>query len=367
MKRIKLFLIFICTTLSIKAGEDIKLSGRIILDGGAFCNAPSNFKNSASITDVRLAAKGSFLPDWYAKIDVGFAKNKAALKDAFIQYRTNNHIFRGGYMLGYLGMDNSASTTDYLFHTGANMDETFYFARRTGLSYTYSGHTFYSSIGAFMGDGLDFSNDEQPGYSLTGRMVYHCVNSQRSLHLGTGALFNRPNLNIKTDKRAITFESKGVTYLNSPQLLGTTIEGVKSQVHLNLEGLYYDSRYFLQSEYQLVKVAQDINGTFSAQGGYIEGGVLLMGKHYGYDNTDALMVTPQDDKSLLLVVRSNITQLNNHSIRGGMQKDVSIGVNYYINRNVSLKLNYSHLWLDENSRIGENDFSMIQSRLQVKF
>lgn len=71
------------------------------------------------------------------KIDVGFASNKVSLKDAFVQKKWGNNNFRIGYMLGMCCIEQSASTNDYVFMTGANAAETFYLGRRVGVSYTF--------------------------------------------------------------------------------------------------------------------------------------------------------------------------------------------------------------------------------------
>ena len=77
-----------------------------------------------------VTGKADFGDGWYTKLDVGFASNKVRLKDAFLQKTKNGHMLRIGYMIGMFSLDQSVSTNDYLFMTGANVAEIFYPGRR---------------------------------------------------------------------------------------------------------------------------------------------------------------------------------------------------------------------------------------------
>lgn len=370
MNKIIISIIFyLCLSLQIKAEWNYKLGGRLFVDGGTFLSAPSGFNSNVRITDLRLTGKLSSSDGWYTKLDVGFAKNKIDLKDAFLQRQWREHLFRAGYMIGMFSLDQSSSTNDYLFMTGANIAETFYPGRRVGLSYTYSGNSYYTSMGLFFGDGLNFTEKIKQGNNATLRMVYRPLNKRGKLfHIGSGALYKTPDMNQETGMSVISTKTKGTTYLAIPALLDLNVDKVKRQYQWNVETLLQYNRGFLQAEFMKMWINRtDGLSTYTADGGYIEGGLLLRGKSLAYDQTDALPVCPDEPQSILVFGRFNCTNLNHSSLKCGKQYDVSLGVNYYMNNHIIVRFNYSYLWLDKFSVFWKNNFSILQTRLQVKF
>ncbi|MCC8142496.1 MAG: OprO/OprP family phosphate-selective porin [Tannerellaceae bacterium] len=350
---------------------DWKLSGRLFIDGGAYVNSPPELHNDMHISEIRLGTKMRYQTHWYAKIDIGFANNKVALKDAYLQYSKEDNYFRAGYMLGFFSMDQSTSTNDYVFHTGSNITETYYPGRRTGISYTRSVENYYCSFDGFMGDGLTRAETIKPGYNFTGRYVWRPINQEAHVfHLGTGALFRIPDKDTETGKRPLSLKTKGVTYMPSVQLLDLSLEDVDNQSQTNVEYLFFHRKWLLQGEYLLMKVKQP--GTlpgYTSHGGYLMAGFLLKGNAYGYDLLDALPEMPVEPRSLLLACRYNYTNLNDkHSqLYGGRQHDISAGLNYYVNAYISTRLNYTHLWMDKHSTLRKNNIHIPQARLQIRF
>lgn len=370
-----LVLIFLFTIPVFAASEstpiDWKLSGRLLLDGGAYIQSPKSLHAGAHISDIRLAAKVRIYSNWYTKIDVGFANNKVALKDAYTEYGIDGNYFRAGYMLGFYSIDQSTSTNDLIFNTAANVAETFYPDRRIGISYTRSLPSYYISAGVFCGDGLSFSETTRPGYNFSGRIVWRSVNASEQLfHIGIGALYKVPDKDTETGKQQIRLKSKGVTYIPSARTLDLTFENAKDQFQSNAECLLFQKKWLFQTEFLYNRIRQkDLSPSYSAHGGYILGGFLLKGEKYGYDALDAIPMMPEDPHSILLACRYNYTNLNDFSskITAGSQHDLSIGINYYFNKYISSRLNYAHLWLDQHSSLGKCQFNMMQVRLQVRF
>lgn len=75
-------------------------------------------------------------------------------------------------------------------------------------------------------------------------------------------------------------------------------------------------------------------------------------------------------KSLELCSRFNYLTLNDGkaAIWGGEQKDISVGLNYYINKYIGVKLNYSYMMPGANIKeISNQNFSVVQGRFQFIF
>lgn len=348
-------------------GISVKLGGRLFVDGGFFTETACPAYARMGITEVRLTGKMNLPGDWYTKIDVGFAGNKVSLKDAFAQKTWGSNMFRAGYMLGMCSIEQSSSTNDLVFMTAANAAETFYLGRRVGITYTHSRDNYYLSAGGFCGDGLASSDKIVPGYNMTVRGVFRPLNKEgERLHVGLGGLYRKPDREKTLTYGSACFQSNGVTYLSVPSVLEVGVDRVKHTFQWNVEVVYLSRRYFLQGEYLSMNVQRAEAACYQPWGAYLQGGFLIKGSFFNYDEWDALPLTPKEDKSLLLSGRINITTLNDGLVRGGLQKDVTVGLNYYMNKYVILKLNGSVVRTEEKEGL-KKTFGVLQTRLQVRF
>lgn len=350
---------------------DIRLSGRLFLDAGFFMNNPEEVHSGTHLPEIRLGGKIKIGSHWCSKIDIGFSNGKVSLKDAYLEYGKNENYFRAGYMLGFYSIDQSTSTNDLVFNTPANVAETFYPGRHTGISFTRSVMNYYLSFGVFPGDKLNYAETTKPGYNLSGRGVWRPVNDGYDLvHIGTGMTFRKADLDKETGKRSLRLKSKGVTELTVPAFLEIEFEDSRYQTQNNIEYLQYRGKWMVQSElmstYIRMESAQD---NFTGYGGYLQGGFLLKGNRYGYDETDALPVMPVEKGSLLLLARVNYTHLNNKRNHwyGGTQKDLSAGLNYYFNQYISTRLNYNLILTDRHAALGKQSIHIVQARIQIRF
>lgn len=374
LKKALFFCFFILFLPNIVANEpdkfELKMTGRLFIDGGFFLNSPAELSNKTHLSELRLGTKLRY-QDWYSKVDIGLSNNKVGLKDAYIEYNWRNSYFRGGYMLGFYSLDQCVSTNDYIFHTGAPIAETFYPGRRTGISYTYSANAIYASTGAFLGDNLVTDANTEAGYNYAARVVWrphHTVGDV--FHIGSGFLYKVPNKDLESGLRPFNLTNKGGTYMPLPALNKIEFMNVRYQTQANVECLIQQQRWFVQGEYLWMNIQQEgMKLSYLAQGGYIQGGYLIKGTTYGYDMLDALAVNPVSPHSILLACRINISNLNGHKTKqyGGVQRDITVGVNYYFNRYLSSRLNYSHLWLDKYSLLGRCQINQVQIRLQAQF
>lgn len=355
--------------LLLKSQVKYNLGGRLFIDGGSFIASPNNFNSGISITDLRLTGKVALEDDWSVKLDVGFAYNNVSLKDAFIQkINGHKHLFRLGYMIGMFSLDQSSSTNDYLFLTGANVAETFYPGRRIGIAYTYFSPCYYISVGAFCGDGLNFQKTIKQGFNFTLRGVYRpIIKDDKLLHFGIGGLFRHPDRNIETNERTVVFRSRGVTYQNVPYILDECIKDVNTEFQYNIEMIGHCGKFFFQAEYLQMYINSMIGIKYKAKGGYAEGGLFLLGKNFKYDVMDAMQICPNEVNSLALFGRFSYTDLDDIVWKGGNQYDVSLGMNYYLNKNIIFRINYSYLWTNKNAAVPSETWNMLQTRVQIKF
>lgn len=106
---------------------------------------------------------------------------------------------------------------------------------------------------------------------------------------------------------------------------------------------------------------------YTAQGAYVQCSWLLLGRDYLYDEEAACPGRPEG-KSLELCTRFNYPTLNDAGMEGGKQKDISVGLNYYMNKHIAFKLNYSYFISGAHVKeVDKANFSVLQGRFQFVF
>lgn len=350
--------------------ESIKVGGRIYFDGGIYNRAPDGFVSSVKLPDTRLGTKIYFENDWLAFVSLGFVDNKVNIKHVYLQKRyEKKHVFRLGHQFGYTGIDQTSGTVASFFSTDAPIANSFYSGRRLGLVYTYDSFPLYMCLGGFVGDKLQQDEGYEPGYSLTGRFIYRQMEDKNHLfQIGFGGMYKVPDINKETDQRYFSLVGKAGTMLASKNIMKAEFENVKSIEQLNAEILTYSGKFYLQGEYEICKVnGNELTPSFRADGGYVMVGYLLRGENWGYNQTNAISSMPTDKNSLVAACRFNLSNFNDGILKYGLQKDISVGLDYYSDSHISFKLNYSYYFLDKNTLIGNNNFSLLQCRMQVVF
>lgn len=350
--------------------DKIKIGGRIHLDGGIYNGAPDGFAASLKLPDTRLGAKVSFENNWSTVINLGFAENKLMIKHVYIQkiYR-QKHVFRLGHQFGFTGMDQTSGSNDYFFNTNAGIASTLSSGRRIGMTYTYDSFPLYTSLGGFAGNKLQQDKGYEPGYSFTGRFLYRQMRDKNHLfHIGFGGMYKVPDINTETNNRYFSLTGKASTRITATPIIKAEFENIKSLEQLNAEILAYSGKYYFQGEYEMCKInGQETTASFIGKGGYIQFGYLIRGENWGYNRTNALSTMPTDKNSLLAVCRLNVSDFNDGLLKYGLQKDISLGLNYYYDTHISFKINYSYYFLDKNTLLGNDDFGLLQCRMQVRF
>ena len=373
MKKIKLLPLLLIIPCQALLGQTDKLNwrlgGRLHFDGAGYISSPDSLSHQLDIVDLRLGGKFT-MGDWYVNIDVSYSGNKVSVKDAFVQYSKFNNYFRAGHQYVFTGIEQANSSNDLLLNaisnTGAMLDN----GRRLGFTYTRALPSYYFTAGLFVGDDIHVRSTVQQGYSTVARGVWRPINKEFSLfHVGASAYYKEPNQLKGTDIKNITFSNRGVTRAKGPDFHYLSINNAKNQVQLVSELYGFQGKWMVQGEYFWSRVNRVAMPAYKVHGGYLEAGYLIKGNHFGYDQVDAFPTLPTDRGSLLLVARYNSSHMNDHKadLYAGNQQDFSLGLDYFYNKYLSTRLNYSYVKLDKYSTFGKQDIHVIQCRLQFRF
>jgi phosphate-selective porin OprO/OprP len=68
-----------------------------------------------------------------------------------------------------------------------------------------------------------------------------------------------------------------------------------------------------------------------------------------------------------ILIRYDGINLNDAGIYGGCFSDVSLGTNYFINKFIAVKFNYTRLMPGKTAIGGDDGFNLFQARMQFSF
>lgn len=340
-----------------------RLIGRVFFDGGFFLNDTTGLDNSFQVNDIRLGTQIKFLEHWEAKIELGYGDSKISLKDVYLNYKEGNHSLRVGFHYEPFG-NARVGTSNFRFMTNAGSDKALGNKRKLGVSYSFNQKWFNFMGGVFSDGDIEKSKPVDQGYSLVAKLVGRpLMGDKKLIHIGVAPRFNNSgnevtfNAGIPTDLLAKSDNS----YLNAK------VDQVVNQWKIDLELILLYNKWYFQSQYFMAHVnrSKEVEN-YNGKGWYAQAGYMIIGAKHNYNAATGMIVNPAP-KSLELLCRYNNVNLNDAGIRGGRMSDVTVGMNYFINKYVAAKINYSHMMIGNSSPMGGDDFGLIQARLQLSF
>lgn len=339
-----------------------RLMGRVFFDGGVFFNDNAGLGNGFQINDLRLGTQILFLQDWNVKIELGYGDEKISLKDVYINYKAGEHNIRLGYYHEPFGVDRIGST-NFKFIETSSADKTFGSSRKLGVSYIYN-QTYFNFMGGMFSDGnINKANQLNQGYTLSAKFIGRPVAGDgRLLHLAVAPRFSSNSEEIRFNGGVPTSLLSG----EDNRFVSATIDRVINQWKMEAELIAIYRKWYVEGHYLIAHVNRAGVENYNGQGGYVQGGYMILGEKQNYNPVTG-MVANAAPKSLEILCRYNRTNLNDAGIMGGRLSDVSVAMNYFINKYIAARINYVHVMTSDNTPAGADDFDLVQARLQFAF
>lgn len=340
------------------------LDNRVYFDGAYFFdkNTYNPIGNGVTIRRARFAVKAILHKNWYAELDLDFAGSQLELKDAYIKYTNDAGVFnvKAGHFREGFSME-TTTTSRYVTFIERSLPSKFSPSRHLGFQVNYiqtkyllTGGIHFNTIGdpeetEFSQDAnKDFGIDE--GYSFTGRVVYRpVIDNEKVLHIGTAASYRTPKTSAEIPY-SYRFSTRSISNINRKKYLDTDdILNVDNRTLFNVELAGAYKNIMFQSEY----FNNDIKRTeglskINLNGLYAQVGYLLGDGRYRYNRNEGEFTQPylgEKNGELEIAFRFDYLDLNDEvaGIYGGSANGYTLGLNYYVNTNVKLMLNYSYL------------------------
>lgn len=339
-----------------------RLIGRVFFDGGVFMNDTLGWGNAFQVHDVRLGTVVKIFDNWEAKIELGYADKKVSMKDIFVSYKLDKHLFRLGYAYEPWGSAR-VGTASFRFMQNATADNALGQGRELGINYSYNHNWMNVMAGVFSGGDIQTSGQMDQGYAIAAKFIGRPLMKEgRVLHLGLAPRFAE-------GKDVMDFAGGVPTNLVSKSENGfvdASVDRVINSWKLDAECIFIYDKWYFQGQYLFAHLNRGGVDNFNGKGGYAQAGYLILGERHNYNVSTGMMGNPAP-KSLELLLRYDNVNLNDAGVQGGRLSDITVGVNYFINKYIAAKLNYTRMMVGDSSPKGGGDFDLLQARLQVSF
>jgi len=244
------------------------------------------------------------------------------------------------------------------------------------------------ALGAFLntvsfdtiGQGID-SLSEANGYNLTGRITavpWYADEGKKLLHLGLGYSHGIRDENDPDQRVALATVPE--SNLKDETLVNTGKFAVDSLDTVNLEFALVSGPLSFQGEYFHVLADASTEANLDFWGYYAFVSYFLTGEHrvYGRQSGAFFRQDPRQDFGFgeggwgawELALRYSYVNLNDNRIQGGRERNMTLGLNWYLNRELRFMFNYIRADVKDrrtSPSLPEGTANIFQMRFQWEF
>ncbi len=318
---------------------------------------------------ARMYMKGVVWGDYKYMVEVDFADNHVAIKDAFLTYKG----FKGlevtvGNQKQPISMELQESSNDIMFteRSTVNVLTAPAFDRAIGLHFKSSDKDWSAQIG-FYGDSIspEKNGNVDEGWSVASRLTYAPINTKAQvLHLGVYGGYK----GFSSANSTIKFASE-TSHMSNLKLTNVRVDNVNGIGIAAMEAAYMSGPFSVQSEYAHEWVTRnsgekdlDLNAV------YVQASWVLTGESRRYKGSDGEFkyLKPKQNFSwkngtwgaFELATRYGLSDIAYGSYVGGTrEQDITAALNWYLNNNVRLMADYRYAFDLAGSNITKLDGS----------
>jgi phosphate-selective porin OprO/OprP len=366
---------------------DFSLSGRIgakvAVDGGAFVSqgAVQPVDNSVELRRARVYVLGDFKLGWpgFYKFEIGLEGFQAVLVENFLGLKDLPYIgsIAAGNLQTPIGLEAVISGRDLTFLELSSPLAAFAPGTKPGvlISNTAFNERMTWSTGIFASAGNEVLGNDSGLAQLMGRITGLPIDAGAEgvvglLHLGLSAS------GLLSGNQTVRYRSRPESFL-APVQVDTHEIRAQGAVLLGLEAAVVRGPLSVQAEYIGTQVARDKGPSVRFGGGYVSASYFLTGESRPYDRSAGLFGRLKPLRPLSfrgdgwgaweLVARYSSLDLDDGSIRGGTQKIITLGTNWYWNPYVKMRFNYGRAAIDLPRNEGDGRLHIFQGRFELDF
>lgn len=370
----------------------LQIGGRLHLDAGGArfsrSEPPDAFPDAFAVRRSWIEPTLTIGRDWVIAFQYDFSDPVIPINDAFVAWKgLPDTIVTLGNMKVPFSLEWLQSNNDTLF-VERSLANAFVPDRRFGFAIGHHGEAWTAVAGAF---GNAASNGiTGDGVAAAGRATWAPIlETRETLHLGLAGIYRRRSRNdgdfsFSTTPEAALFTRSFVETGDLPD--------VASVSRIGAEFAYRNGPFLVQAEYIRAEIERfsgpgaTVSG-LGFQGGYVEAGWVLNGEGRAYALTPKGGTTYATFKGVAvpegqrvsrggfgvfeLAARYSAIDLDARGFRGGLERDVTLGLSWYPEPNLRLIANYIHGRVrpgeTQTDTVGRAPFSVdtVVGRLQI--
>ena len=380
-------------------GRDLfRLRGRFYLDGaGLFLddnkNTVDDSRNNRGelaryatiVRSARIGAEGVMYEDFLWRTEVDFRDEEVRLRGAYIEYiRYNPFRIMIGNIKEPMGIEWMTSRNRATFlERGPSLDA-FKPDWTPGLRLEYRGFRYNLMAALMSGGDLARDRTQTGGYAFAGRAsVAPYVSGSNFTHIGFGSSYRVNAYSERIDGQFdrqysdIRLRTRLGTRAIDGRFIGADdVQDAVDITRYNAEGAFGFGPFSVQGEYTMVNIRRDFfREDLFLNGFYVQASYFLTGESRTYrperGNFGALIPNRNfrpgfGPGAIELAVRfSNVDSID-QDYDGGQMDHFTAGLNWYLNRETRIMLNY--IWLDAKRQNGKQSTgSVVAARVMFEF
>lgn len=362
----------VCAQDEEKQKAKIKFRSRALLDGAVSALPDENAQGYFRVEDLRLGANITY-DKISATADVGFSGGTIAVKDIVFYYNFKNFVISAGNAFEPFSLEMLMSSADMMFNQSASSAMALGDSRKLGITGHFHNDNWYAATGVYTHNDINslWTGEQKNSVISTSRLLWRTKFGQYGLvHVGGAFSFRSRELG---DSNSVTRSllSVGVSAMLPEPMLEADIEDAGEEFKWAVEFLFNSARFMVQAEYYFDRFNRTGGEkAFFSHGGYAQAGFLIIGRGYVYDDVFGIPCRPLSNRALELALRVNYTDLNDVSagVTGGEETDLSLALNFYINKYFAVKVNGSYVWTGSHcNAFYRGNYFIAQARVQYVF
>ena len=201
---------------------------------------------------------------------------------------------------------------------------------------------------------------EQPGYST--RLTYAYKLRKNHLFSLGGAILNQ---DMKGEN--VKFKQTSESAWMKNEYVRVKVKDVDSMSKKNIEALYIYDNYSLQGEYATISL-DALKNNYDFDGVYLQGSYFLLGtgRKYNFDDSTLGKIKPYQGGAVELSFRYSYLNFNGKDEQNGEQTDYTFGLNWYLNNEIRVFLNYT-IAQPTGAEEYDGQLQILQSRILFAF
>ncbi len=340
--------------------------GRVHFDTTFFDNDLSENSNYSNIRRGRIGFKGKLGEDFKYLTEIDFAEDESDIQDMTVTYTGLDEVnITVGHHRPPVGFERNTSSNHNMIIERAVATNLFASNRKLGASISTKAEDYIVAVGVYNQD-AGGGSDNQPGddLSIDSRAAANVlglldIDEENILHVGLGYSYQDPSDDVRY--RARPGIADGARYIDTGVIDDVeTINIVTAELVGVFDSFSFQSEYFHSSVDQ-----QSADADFS--GYYVQAGYFLTGETRNYNRKTGLFGRTRvlEDFNLNnggvgaweVMARFDSTDLNDPGagISGGALDLYTLGINWYLRKNVRLMGNVILVDSDENAATAPND------------